>query len=701
MHKLGMKLLPLAVCLLGGGAWAQDSSRVLREPPRLPPVPQKEGRRSDRELRYDLHLREVKEGLIYNPSTDRKDKVSLRAYVSSDEKTPIDPETYRFIAPTIDMKPGQTVRVTLHNNLPEEKTDCTNHQNKPNCFNSTNLHVHGLWVSPSGNSDNVLLEIKPKGKFQYEYNVPEDHPAGTYWYHPHVHGSTAVQVGSGMAGALIIRGERPPIVSQKGEVQAPGDIDTLLKPFEPKPVEPKPFEPKRESFDYPEVLLFQQIPYACFGKDEHGKVGIKKAKNPIDWNSPGRWVCDETDTGSLSDFKNQIGAGTWRASGRYTSINGVVQPRLEMQTDRLYRWRMIDAAIHESIALRITRLDDSVAWPKNMQPQEEAKLVEESCRKGQVVNQFEVATDGLTRKEMVKRDKVVLEPGYRSDVLFAFPSAGTYCLYDEATRTTLIPSEASKPEGPRLLGKVIVSGSKVFSGEKEEQAFLLKKLKKAAEQAFTGPVLKKVVSDLEDGLKTTAFVPHTPFSSQELKTMSEECDAPVKEGQQKPECVKFYVGKQDRDDANSPVVFQINGKSFGEGQPRVLQLDNAQKWVLTSEVGNHPFHIHVNPFQVLQVLKKDPEDVTGTKYNEINYASDDAYNGLKGTWKDTVLVKQDHKVIIATRYRRYIGDFVFHCHLLDHEDQGMMEVVRIVHSDPDGKPASSTHEHHLRAHDRP
>ncbi|WP_420360335.1 multicopper oxidase domain-containing protein, partial [Agrobacterium vitis] len=62
----------------------------------------------------------------------------------------------------------------------------------------------------------MLLSINPGMKFEYEYNIPVDHPAGTFWYHPHRHGSTALQVGSGMAGALIIPGDRPPADKTKG-----------------------------------------------------------------------------------------------------------------------------------------------------------------------------------------------------------------------------------------------------------------------------------------------------------------------------------------------------------------------------------------------------------------------------------------------------------------------------------------------------
>jgi FtsP/CotA-like multicopper oxidase with cupredoxin domain len=96
----------------------------------------------------------------------------------------------QYPAPTLMAKPGDTIRVKLINDL-----DAV-----------TNLHTHGLHISPSGNSDNVFLTIQPGTSFDFEFNIPEDHPSGTYWYHPHVHGLTYSQVSGGMAGALIIEG---------------------------------------------------------------------------------------------------------------------------------------------------------------------------------------------------------------------------------------------------------------------------------------------------------------------------------------------------------------------------------------------------------------------------------------------------------------------------------------------------------------
>jgi FtsP/CotA-like multicopper oxidase with cupredoxin domain len=92
--------------------------------------------------------------------------------------------------PTLRLRPGDTLRIELVNRLER----------------ATNLHVHGLHVSPEGNGDNVFLSVIPGETQQYEYRLPDDHPPGVYWYHPHHHGSVADQVFGGLYGAIVIEG---------------------------------------------------------------------------------------------------------------------------------------------------------------------------------------------------------------------------------------------------------------------------------------------------------------------------------------------------------------------------------------------------------------------------------------------------------------------------------------------------------------
>ncbi|MCC2280297.1 multicopper oxidase family protein [Streptomyces sp. ET3-23] len=84
---------------------------------------------------------------------------------------------------------------------------------------TTNLHVHGLQVSPSGSSDNMYVSVPPGGSRQYVYDIPSDQPSGLYWYHPHHHGSTTHQGWSGLCGPLVVEGavDRVPEIADMRE----------------------------------------------------------------------------------------------------------------------------------------------------------------------------------------------------------------------------------------------------------------------------------------------------------------------------------------------------------------------------------------------------------------------------------------------------------------------------------------------------
>jgi len=304
------------------------------------------------------------EGQIFNPRTGQFDRVRLRSY----QGPGVDPEV-PFVAPTIELNPGETFRLTLNNTLPKDDPSCQGiaDVNTPHCFNSTNMHTHGLWVNPSGNSDNVLIKINPGVKFTYEYNIPADHPAGTFWYHPHLHGSTALQVSSGMAGALIIRGDRLP------EPDKPGDIDTLLR------------DGNGEAF--PErVLLLQQVPYAC--RDAVGTIKV---------DSDGRWACEAGDIGTVEHY-DQFGPPTWMRSGRYTSINGRVVPTFGgFAAGEIVRWRLVHAGVRDSIKLRFQKTTDapvvaSATAYTAATAQARAAFVDENCA-GVPLSVLPLATD--------------------------------------------------------------------------------------------------------------------------------------------------------------------------------------------------------------------------------------------------------------------------------------------------------------------
>jgi FtsP/CotA-like multicopper oxidase with cupredoxin domain len=120
---------------------------------------------------------------------------------------------------SLRIQAGDRLRLHLYNELPWEPSGQICGANQPHALNTTNMHLHGVHVSPNQPSDYILLSLGPKtplspnadqqamSDYQYAYEIGADHPPGTYWYHAHYHGSVPLQVASGMAGCLIIEGE--------------------------------------------------------------------------------------------------------------------------------------------------------------------------------------------------------------------------------------------------------------------------------------------------------------------------------------------------------------------------------------------------------------------------------------------------------------------------------------------------------------
>ncbi|SFP41807.1 Multicopper oxidase with three cupredoxin domains (includes cell division protein FtsP and spore coat protein CotA) [Nitrosomonas cryotolerans] len=607
------------------------------------------------EVEWTAHIRMVN-GKIFNPYSGKYNKVNLRAYQGEG----VDPSV-PFVAPTINLKPGETFRLNLFNDLPTNDPSCTDvtdvtDVNIPHCFNTTNMHTHGLWISPSGNSDNVLLRVPPETSFNYEFNLPQDHPAGTFWYHPHLHGSTALQVGSGMAGALIIHGDRLP------QQDRTGDVDTLLRDRSGKPFRER-------------VVLLQQTPYAC--RDENG--AIKVALN-------GYWICDTDDVGTISNY-DQFGPGTWERSGRHTTINGRVLPLFDgSRSGQLERWRLIHAGIRDSIKFRFykftgdnAKLASAAAYTAGSAKKREA-LVRNICS-GAPLEQFSMATDGLTRGALREQTTSELHPGYREDLLVVFPEPGIYCLVDaEAPENETV---ADEDKSRALLGFVTVAKGLDINANTITN-YVRHTLIEAARVHMPDDVKDRVVADLQSHLGLESFEPHPSLETTQP------------DGTQ---TLGFNIATQ-----SSPAIFQVgnldeNGKLINAAPydpdriDRNLPLGTVQDWELKTFLADHPFHIHVNPFQVIEILDRDGNDVsTNAPGNTSMYA------GLKGAWKDTLFVAKQadpdqtpYRIRIRTKYQRYVGEFVLHCHILDHEDQGMMQNVRIVPISVQGKPLYGHH----------
>jgi blue copper oxidase len=107
------------------------------------------------------------------------------------------------LGPTIKATAGETVNVSLQNNLSEE----------------TNIHWHGL-ILPENMDGHPKDVASPGGSLNY--SLPIIQRAGTYWYHPHPHGLTAKQVFMGLAGMFIVNdAEETALNLPSGEFEVP------------------------------------------------------------------------------------------------------------------------------------------------------------------------------------------------------------------------------------------------------------------------------------------------------------------------------------------------------------------------------------------------------------------------------------------------------------------------------------------------
>jgi FtsP/CotA-like multicopper oxidase with cupredoxin domain len=190
----------------------------------------------------------------------------------------------------------------------------------------------------------------------------------------------------------------------------------------------------------------------------------------------------------------------------------------------------------------------------------------------------------------------------------------------------------------------------------------------------------------------TPSVPAQPFPTTwvELPKFLNDLTAPGPKSY--PNVVQFqWEYLRDKPVPNSdgaPPHFMINNRQFaqmGEVVDQCMPEGGLQDWVLenyTPEIA-HPFHIHINPFQVIEIdTPTQPDPNKPPVYT--TYTPKDNF-----VWQDVIaippaVISKDGRQITPGRVRirhtfvDFPGTFVLHCHILAHEDRGMMQLVRVV-----------------------
>jgi FtsP/CotA-like multicopper oxidase with cupredoxin domain len=518
----------------------------------------------------------------------------------------------KVVGETIYARPGDTLHLRLVNALPPVGAGLHKHPQDPPpaghshnfSFNVTNLHTHGLHTAPQGpkepgsdraqyESDNVLVVLAPGEQQEYRIHIHDKHPTGTFWYHAHLHGSTALQLASGMGGALIV---------EDGAAEN-GDLDTIPAIKAAKPNE--------------KVFVLQQ-----FGYDKAGTLEpqpIPPSTTPL-----------------------QL-----RLTSRPTLINGQLVPKIRMRPGEVQRWRFIHAGTQENIALAVD------GHPLH-------EVAADGLSLGRSVRWPDAATADAA--EAPEHFKLVLAPGYRTDVLIKAElepgqSSRRVFLRDLRLSNTLslraaeafnlravgdlAPTIAGVPieitdKPAQVLAEIVIGGAPVAMDLPTAEALASVKPMEFDRIAF-------------DRLQASDPQPVELKIARDLTCKPDGSCLPCTTGD--PECRKLR--------------YLIDNKQFSDGEVRKLKLDTYAEWTLSGRglggFERHPFHIHVNPFYS---QRAEPD---GTK---------------QWIWKDTLLVPPPGSLggpeKVWMKYTRFTGKFVIHCHILTHEDRGMMQLVEII-----------------------
>ncbi len=450
--------------------------------------------------------------------------------------------------PTIRVKRGDRLEIPITNALPPNLDAIPPDENTPHHFNTINNHTHGLHISPA--QDNVLLQIEPGNSYRYEYDIEPEHPQGTYWYHPHKHGATAMHLFSGMTGMLIVDGG----LDEVPEVKAAADL----------------------VFNVNELQL----------KGFSGEPGA--VQDPYE-------VPDYTTTNPFAS-----GDSVWVVNGQY-------QPTMKVRPGQLVRLRILNSSARSGVPFKINGPTD-VDW--NI-----------------------VSFDGLTIPEMMTVPEFTLFPASRADVLVRFDTAGSYNI-----EKLVSPGPGGGAQPARVLALIEVAG------EPFPQALPSGPL----------PVPASLVANIAASELTEA-VPRT------LTYAVQPGTGP-------------FIGPSQA--AN----FTVNGVSFSSSTiNQIIPLGSVLEWSLVNTSGaHHPHHIHIQDFQVVATSDGLLNGLVFTPPNNSDPTAPITNFFPQPVWLDTVAIPPNGWVRVRQRFPDFPGLFVFHCHILVHEDIGMMQLVNVV-----------------------
>ncbi len=448
-----------------------------------------------------------------------------------------------FVNPTIRVRSGANFSAELANELDEETT----------------IHWHGQHVEWRMDG-HPLRPVAPGATYRYAY--PVENEGGTYWYHPHAHGTSARQTYSGLAGFFIVEDEKERRLSKALDLEL-GETDI--------------------------PLLIQDKMF-----DEAGNFVY--APEPMD---------------------EEMGY-----EGDVVLANLTPNPFLEVAA-RIYRFRLLNGSNARNFRLAFSKSDEDELLPYHV-----------------------IATDGSLLERPIQATEVFLSPAERVDVLVNL--TGFEVGEEVALRSLpfdpmhneheMEMSEDTDHTNHTDMGHHHMGPARLPDGHgfyvlrlavKEKVDYerrIPDTLSVFARRDFTGAAVRPITLSMESEGGTTRWL---------INGLTHEMD-------------------------EYPIVVE-------RGAKEVWEIRNDEKSM------PHPMHLHGFRFRVLS-RTGSPEQVSRLAVDGGRTVTDVGY-------KDTVLVWPGETVRLAVDFSHGFEDeplYMFHCHILEHENAGMMLNVKVV-----------------------
>ncbi len=589
----------------------------------------------------------------------------------------------------LQLYPGDHLRMQLINRLPPAPADAIYaHGSDPMmnamlAANPVNIHTHGLIVQPrkADNTDPtwgdyVYVLGYPAGKLppmvspdetatdqpiQYDIYIPPHHPSGIYWFHPHVHGLNINQISEGLSGIITIG--RVTDYASVPDGSAIPERYFILKDIQVMGNN-QVVDQEDSTFCEPYQLVYVQRNGSCQGRNTSGgdgdfrpPPGLLRPARPGP-HHPGSTGADYT-------------GGLW-----FFTVNGQVYPQIPAPSGSGELWRILNAGASRTYDLVLR--DDQTKDPLPFQ------IV--SLNGAALAPPAGTTAVGIPTATANAADTVPCQGHTAGSIP---PVCATHLVMFPSARAEIWV--APQPHSATLLTEMVSTGP---AGDRWPQANLAHIAAGPPDAAARAslldarPVAEAILQDarpLVDRISSSNGPGDPVRASQQCTALPQGHRRRIFFGVPSSNPNAYGLGYEEVDASDHPVPGTF--RDIAPFDPSLISVclplgphntPVTEEWELVNVSAEaHNFHIHQARFYVLP-QNATPGDAGQLMDNVALPNGGAACDGTVAKWRAGRC--RVSTVVVRIPFSEP-GDFVYHCHIGEHQDSGMMAHIRVVAAD--------------------